>query len=210
MVEFQAVVSAIQSRSPTKWLTHEHVFAAELGLEAGASFSPVDVLNGFVDSIRDGGSGVRSHNTYRPNPAPFNVKIDLSVMATNRLRCNYVIHAGNKAIKKEDVVELTGPSPLSLSQPAKFYHTGKVNGLPSLKDQLDIARYCIGTHKFFDTSCQEMGKRRRELVELWIAGDPKGRRYEQLDLPILATYFCEHPSVHSLNLTCPVSSRMTN
>ena len=114
MVLFEAVVSAIQRRPSTQWLTHENVFARELGLEEGDSYSAVDELNGFVSSIENGGVGVRSHGTFVANPKPFDAKIKLSDFATNRLRCNYIQYTGNKQ-KAEDRIELTGPSP-----PAKY------------------------------------------------------------------------------------------
>ena len=142
MVVFEAVVSAIQRRPSTPWLTHENVFAKELGLEEGDSYSAVDELNGFVSSIENGGMGVRSRGTYVSNPAPFDAKIKLSDFVTNQLRCNYIQHTGTK-VKTEDRIELAGPSPQSLVQPAKYYHTGKVNGFPSLDDQLNIARFCV-------------------------------------------------------------------
>ena len=69
-------------------------------------------------------------------------------------------------MKTDDRIELTGPSPLSLVQPAKYYHTGKVNGFPSLDDQLNIARFCVGTHRtLLNHYPKEIGERRRELVE---------------------------------------------
>ena len=52
MVAFEVVVSAIQRRPSTPWLTHENVFAAEVGLEGGDSNSAVDELNGFVSTLR--------------------------------------------------------------------------------------------------------------------------------------------------------------
>ena len=70
MVVFQVVVSAIQTRPPSQWLTHENVFARELGLQEGDSYSAVDELNGFVSSIENGGEGVRSHGTFVANPKP--------------------------------------------------------------------------------------------------------------------------------------------
>ena len=204
MVVLQAVVSAIQTRPPSRWLTHENVFAKELGLEEGDSYSAVDELNGFVSSIENGGMGVRSRGTYVSNPAPFDAKIKLSDFVTNRLRCNYIQHTGTK-VKTEDRIELAGPSPQSLVQPAKYYHTGKVNGFPSLDDQLNIARFCVGTHRTLLNHYPAIGKRRRELVEFWVAGDSRGNAYEKLDLPILATAFSEHWDVY----VCPEGSNLT-
>ena len=108
MVVFQVVVSAIQTRPPSQWLTHENVFAKELGLQEGDSYSAVDELNGFVSSIENGGEGVRSHGTFVANPKPFDAKIKLSDFVTNRLRCNYIQYTGMK-VKTEDRTELTGP-----------------------------------------------------------------------------------------------------
>ena len=204
MVVFQVVVSAIQTRPPSQWLTHENVFARELGLQEGDSYSAVDELNGFVSSIENGGEGVRSHGTFVANPKPFDAKIKLSDFVTNRLRCNYIQYTGMK-VKTEDRTELTGPSPLSLVQPAKYYNTGKVNDRPSLDDQLNIARFCVGTHKTLLTHYPAIGERRRKLVELWVAGDPRGNAYEKLDLPMLATAFSKHWDVY----VCPQESNLT-
>ena len=205
MVVFEAVVSAIQRRPSTPWLTHENVFAKELGLEEGDSYSAVDELNGFVSSIENGGVGVRSRGTYVSNPAPFDIKINLSEFVSNRLRCNYIQFTGDKSLKRDNIYELTEPSPRALVQPAKYYHTGKVNGCPSLDDQLNIARFCMGTHKTLLNHYPKIGERRRELVELWVAGDSRGNAYDKLDLPILATAFNEHWDVY----VCPEGSNLT-
>ena len=52
MVVLQAVVSAIQTRPPSRWLTHENIFAKELGLGEGDSYSAVDELNEFIVALR--------------------------------------------------------------------------------------------------------------------------------------------------------------
>lgn len=64
--------TAIQRQPLTSWLTHENVFAKELGFEGGDSYSTVavDELNGFVSSIKNGGVGLRSCGTFVANPKP--------------------------------------------------------------------------------------------------------------------------------------------
>jgi len=205
MVVFQAIVSAIQQQSSKPWLVHENVLAAELGLVGGESFSGVDELNGFVDCIEKGGSGARYNGTFVSNPAPFDTPIKLSEWTTNRLRCNYSKFVGDKSLKKEEIYELTEPSPRSLVQPAKYYSFGKVNGRPSLEDQLNIARWCMGTHKTLLTHWPGIGKRRRDLVALWVAGDSRGDSYEKEDLPVLATALSEHWDTY----VCPSGTNLT-
>jgi len=143
--QFQTVVSAIQRLPKSQWLKHEGVLAHELGLDGGPDYTPVDELDTFVKSIENGGSGAKYNNTFVANPEPFDAKTNLTDFTRqNRLRLNYIPYTGNKALKK---VQLTEPSADALALPAKFYHTGKASGCPSLDDQLNAARYAMGTHQ---------------------------------------------------------------
>mmetsp|Transcript_18498 Transcript_18498/g.44528 ORF Transcript_18498/g.44528 Transcript_18498/m.44528 type:complete len:212 (-) Transcript_18498:238-873(-) len=195
MVELLSLVRSIQERPSTKWLTHENVLSAELGLEGSESYTAVDELDTFVSSIENGGTGVRSNSTYRPNPKPFNVRTKLSDFKNNPVNLHYVKYTGFKGKH----IELSEPSSLALCQPAKFYQTGRVKDgvATSLHDQLNIARWCMGTHQALSQpKYQDIGKRRRELVGHWVAGDPKGNLYQKLDLPILATVLSQYWDVY--------------
>mmetsp|Transcript_18494 Transcript_18494/g.44517 ORF Transcript_18494/g.44517 Transcript_18494/m.44517 type:complete len:191 (-) Transcript_18494:238-810(-) len=174
MVELLSLVRSIQERPSTKWLTHENVLSAELGLEGSESYTAVDE---------------------RPNPKPFNVRTKLSDFKNNPVNLHYVKYTGFKGKH----IELSEPSSLALCQPAKFYQTGRVKDgvATSLHDQLNIARWCMGTHQALSQpKYQDIGKRRRELVGHWVAGDPKGNLYQKLDLPILATVLSQYWDVY--------------
>ena len=140
----------------------------------------VDELNTFVKSIEDGGTGVQYKNTFVPNPEPFDIKINLTSFNNNPLSLHYIKHE-KKCVKKDDLVELVEPSVRTLDQPAKYYQTGRMRGArPSLDDQLNIIRWCIGTHKTLLTHYKDIAERRSKLVHLWVAGDPKGNMYVKL------------------------------
>lgn len=138
MVELLSLVRSIQERPSTKWLTHESVHAAELGLEGSESYTAVDELDTFVSIIENGGTGVRSDSSYRPNPELFNVRTKLSDFKNNPVNLHYIVkYTGFKGKH----IELSEPSSLALCQPAKFYQTGRVKDdvATSLYDQLNIA-----------------------------------------------------------------------
>ena len=72
----------------------------------------------------------------------------------------------------------------------------------------------MGTHKALKSQYPIIGKRRRELVDWWVAGDPRGDDYEKYDLPVLATALShnweEFVEPNGSNLTPTVLAKVKN
>ena len=82
-VSFLQVANAVTNLEPSNHWIHESTLAKRLEIS-------IDDLEGWVKSVREGGSGAVSDNTFVANPAPYNVKIDLSdLSADNSLNLHY-------------------------------------------------------------------------------------------------------------------------
>jgi len=82
-VSFLQVANAVTNLEPSNHWIHESTLTKRLEIS-------IDDLEGWVKSVREGGSGAVSDNTFVANPAPYNVKIDLSdLSADNSLNLHY-------------------------------------------------------------------------------------------------------------------------
>ena len=65
------IAERVQSLVLSKWHWDIHHFAESVDLSQGEA-------NGFIRCIENGGTGSKSDDTWRPNPAPFITKHDLN------------------------------------------------------------------------------------------------------------------------------------
>ena len=152
MVSFLQVAEAVTNLEQTAHWIHESTLAKRLGVAD-------DDLEGWIKCVREGGSGVKSHNTFTTNPAPYNVKIDLADQsADNILNLHYQDHRCNTTPKVNGEVS-------SLYCSARYYFVGKSESCRSvsLKTEIDIARYVVGVHKELlnNEDYKEIGERGR-------------------------------------------------
>ena len=70
MVSFLQTAKAVHALEPSTHWIHEATLAERLRIST-------DDLEGWTKCVREGGSGAVSNNTFKANPEPYNVKIDL-------------------------------------------------------------------------------------------------------------------------------------
>jgi len=172
MVSFLQVAKAVTNLEPSTHWIHESTLAKRLGIR-------IEELQGWVKCVREGGSGAVSNNTFVANPAPYNIKIDLSdLSANNTLNPHY-----------QDTKSL------ALFCPARYYFIGTSESCrsTSLKTEIDIARYVVGEHKDLRSNAYKLiSDRRKRLWRQWMNGDKEGDHYTKNDLPVLASVFAEY------------------
>ena len=180
MVSFLQVAKAVTNLEPSTHWIHESTLAKQLGIR-------IEELQGWVKCVREGGSGAVSNNTFLANPAPHNVKIDLSdLLADNTLNLHY-------QDTKSNTPKTIGI--LVLFRPARYYFIGTSESCrsTSLKTEIDIARYVVGEHKELKNNAYKLiGDRRKRLWRQWMNGDKEGDDYTKNDLPVLASVFAEY------------------
>lgn len=99
MVSFLQVAQAVENLETSAYWIHESAFAKLLGVTDAE-------LEGWIQCVREGGSGVKSKNTFQSNPAPYNVKIDLAdLSADNILNLHYQENRCNTIPKVDGEVE---------------------------------------------------------------------------------------------------------
>lgn len=84
----------------------------------------------------------RSNNTFKANPEPYNVKIDLlDLSADNTFNLHYQVNRCYTTPKTDGVTVLF--------RPAKYYFIGtsESSRSTSLMTEIEIARYVVGEHK---------------------------------------------------------------
>ena len=194
MVSFLQTAEAVCNLEPSNRWIHEVVLAKRLGIT-------VDVLEGWMKCVRNGGSGAVSQNNFIPNPAPYNAKIDLTDLSKdNTFNLHYILNRCNSS------------TPKKLFRDAKYYFIGSAEScrLASLGTEIDIARYVVGEHKDLRMFA-DIGERRRRLWRSWICGDKEGDEYNEEDLPIIAYFFADYFGVQEqygkqLQLISPLTS----
>ena len=152
MVSFLQSAKAVHVLEPfTHWI-HEATLAERLKIST-------DELEGWTKCVREGGSGAVSNNTFKANPEPYNVKIDLlDQSADNTFNLHYQVNRSNNTSKQSEVAVLF--------RPAKYYFIGtsESSRSTSLMTEIEIARYVVGEHKELSKSdYKSIGARRRRL-----------------------------------------------
>ena len=83
MVSFLQVAQAVNTLATSTYWINESTLAKRIGVTCSD-------LEGWVKCVREGGSGAKSKNTFQPNPAPYNVKINFAdLSADNILNLHY-------------------------------------------------------------------------------------------------------------------------
>ena len=78
MVSFLQVAKAVNTLATSTYWIHESTLAKRIGVTCSD-------LEGWVKCVREGGSGAKSKNIFQPNPAPYNVKIDLADLSADNI-----------------------------------------------------------------------------------------------------------------------------
>jgi hypothetical protein len=152
MVSFLQTAKAVHALEPSTHWIHEATLAERLKIST-------DELEGWTKCVREGGSGAVSNNTFKANPEPYNVKIDLlDQSADNTFNLHYQVNRSNNTSKQSEVAVLF--------RPAKYYFIGtsESSRSTSLMTEIEIARYVVGEHKELSKSdYKSIGARRRRL-----------------------------------------------
>jgi hypothetical protein len=116
MPTFLELVAATQLLDQSKWFWDVHHYAACLDITAEEAYS-------FLKAIEKGGTGIRSDDTWTPNPAPFHAKINLTEPEDNALNL-YCVDNGDKngagAVFSEPSVDVIG-------QGSRYVRPGKAS-----------------------------------------------------------------------------------
>ena len=129
----------IYPRTPSFQMAFRHNhFADILGITVAET-------NGCIKCIEKGGTGVKTDDKWKANPAPYNKQIDLSAMTGNSLN----LHVTRKAKGEPNTIPV--PSVVTLDKNTQFVWLGKNrvqnnNGITP-KIQIEIVKYVIGTHQ---------------------------------------------------------------
>ena len=126
-------MGSIQELPPSKWHLDINHFADILDITVAET-------NGFIKCIEKGGIGLKTNESWRTNPAPYNKPINLSSINDNSLNLN-VSSKGRKVVSGEDDV-ITVPSVVILDKKTQFVRLGKksvhktTTSLPRYKERL--------------------------------------------------------------------------
>ena len=161
MPEFLAVASSVQGLPAGKWFSHQSALAVALNLRD-------EELIEFLGRISNGGTGVRRNGTFTANPDPFGSPINLKDTSLDNALS---LHSETYRVALSSNSEaLSEPSVRVLNESGVFFRSGRVRNIrsiPTLKQQLDIARWCVGTHQTLIRNYPKIAKRRQEIVEYW-------------------------------------------
>ena len=178
---FIQCAESIIEACPTRFHLHEGYFSQIL------EFEEQKHLNNFILRIENGGSGSKQDGTWKSNPSPLNVAINLKDNSTDNV---FGLHYDVRG-KKSKPNGAVGPSPNVLNQKGRWFCMGKFNqssNLVSLVRQIELIRYAIGTHRVLDRY-PVIKARRLELWKHFVTGDHKGKDYGLIDLPVLVEHF---------------------
>jgi len=135
MVSFLQVAQAVGTLETDVYWIHESTLAKRLGVTESE-------LEGWVKCVREGGLGTKSKNTFKPNPPPYNAKIDLADLSADNILDLYYQEIRSKTVPKSnrEVWSLFGFH--------RYYFIGTSESCrsTSLMTQIDIARYVVGVH----------------------------------------------------------------
>ena len=176
-----AITESIQRQAASKWLWDSHHLAARLRIST-------EELNEFIARIQSGGSGVKKDGTWLANPAPYDLKIDLTKHEDNSLNL-HLVDLGKKHLCGSEFPE---PTPAIVESTCKYFRLGNmrsINKHVTAKVQREIARYMMGTHQTLVQHWPVDGERRRRTWRLWVAGETGGDLFHKVDLPVIASFF---------------------
>jgi len=197
MVSFLQTAKAVHALEPSTHWIHEATLAERLRIST-------DDLEGWTKCVREGGSGAVSNNTFKANPEPYNVKIDLlDLSADNTFNLYYQVNRSNNTSKQNEVAVLF--------RPAKYYFIGtsESSRSTSLMTEIEIARYVVGEHKELSKNVyKSIGARRRRLWRQWMSGDEEGDSYYIQDLPVIALFFADYFGVKQDRIPPSVLARV--
>ena len=136
MVSFLQVAKAVNTLATSTYWINESTLAKRIGVTCSD-------LEGWVKWVREGGSGAKSKNTFQPNPAPYNVKIDLADLSADN-----ILNLPYQESRRNTIPKVNGEV-LSLYSFAIYYFVGTSESCrsTSLNTEIDIARYVVGVHK---------------------------------------------------------------
>ena len=146
-VTVQQIVESIQTLRPSKWHWDINYFAE--GLEI-----TVEQANGSIKCIETGGSGSRAEGSWKANPNPFNIVIDLTQNQDDALN----LHYKDSDDKCQTSFEFEAPYAAILDQPSRHIFVGRIssqNKSITIKVQREIVRYIIGSHQTMTQSYPE-------------------------------------------------------
>ena len=112
------VADAISKVHHPKWYIHERVLARELGIT-------LEELHGVIQCLREGGVSSSSSNTFRPNPPPYDTKIDIFSGSEDNPLNLHGTRYGRKT-SGSGLVQDTEPEPSTdvLLERSTFFRTG--------------------------------------------------------------------------------------
>ena len=173
------IAGSIQELPPSKWHLDINHFADILGITVAET-------NGFIKCIEKGGTGTKTDDKWKANPAPYNKQIDLSAMTGNSLN----LHVTRKAKGEPNTIPV--PSVVTLDKNTQFVWLGKNrvqnnNGITP-KIQIEIVKYVIGTHQTLIQSYPDWAKFRQENWRKWIESTST-HQYHTIHLPWIAKHF---------------------
>ena len=165
---------------PPKWHIHEGHFAQSL------EFSTRICLDNFILRLERGGSGCKKDGTWKANPRPYDMAIDLKDESVDNLIGLHFQSRGDRG----NPADISDPSPAVVEQKARWFTLGHSKDGPCVRfaDQIDIVRFVCGTHRQLK-SWPVIKARRQELWKAWSEGDERGKDFETCDLPVIAGYF---------------------
>ena len=175
------IVQKTQTLIASKWYLDIRHYADSVGITTEEAYA-------FIRCIECGGTGNKSDRTWKPNPSPFNAKVNLCSQQDNHLNLHYIDN-GRKAEITGDLIE---PSTIAVEQSCRFVRLGKMcnqNKELSVNIQRSIAKFVIGTHQMLTRFYPDIAKFRQKNWRVWLEGGVTANQYQQLHLPDIATYF---------------------
>jgi hypothetical protein len=170
MPTFLELVAAVQLLDQSKWFWDIHHLAECLEIT-------VEEAYGFFKAIEKGGTGIKSDDTWVPNPAPYNVKINLAKPEDNALNL-YCVDNGDK---NGSGVVFSEPSLDILSQGSRYVRPGKAsrqNRDVTVKLQREVIKYVIGTHQTLLQYYPAVAKFRQDNWRNWIEGGANAAAFQ--------------------------------
>ena len=131
MDSFSKLIRTIQTQEPTKWFIREERLCVQLGIDRTE-------LGPLLDRLTRGGTGSKKDGTFKSNPEPCNMRIDLKSSDENALNFHYETVKGRGAR-----VEIREPSPSVIKQTGRYFQFGK---LSDKHRYVDVDRRTKGTY----------------------------------------------------------------